>query len=207
MHHKLTARFAVFGKRFSLLIALGFALPAMAQDGLRRTGVPVTNPETDKEIHRPVPPVNPTEDSADLLPPVPASINDPAPFGTRAVGVAPGAPGTVPPGAAVEARQGQPNQAVLAGIHQSEGVVIGIEQPKDSDSSSSSAGQELVRLKFDPNQSWLQYSTEGPRIKPSTSASAPGREKGTDRVPDAAPEKPGTRPALPGGPTSPIMTL
>lgn len=176
------ARAAVTVKRISLVLALGLAVPAMAQDGQRRTGVPVTNPETDKEIHRTIPPVSPAPTSADFLPPVPASINDPAPFGTRAVAV----PSAVEP---------QPSRAELAGVRHVEGVIVSVEPTKDQDKGENAIGQESVRLRLDPNQTWLDYSTQGAKLKPAASK------------PDSGDEPKPDEPAQAGGPTSPILTL
>lgn len=202
MHRNQPARFSAVFRRFSLLVAFGAAVPAMAQDGQREPGVPVTNPETDKEIGRPLPPVNPTEDSSDLLPPVPASINDPAPFGTRAVGVSPAAPGA----GASTAPDRQANRAELAGIRRVEGVVIGVEPAVDQKAGGKALDHELVRLRFDPNQSWLKFSTDGPQLKPTASPVSETRKGPREVVRDAPPQA-GSGPAEPGGPTDPLMTL
>jgi hypothetical protein len=198
MRQKQPARFATVCKRLSLLLSFGIAVPVMAQDGQRDTGVPVTNPETDKEVRRTLPPAAPGESSADLLPPVPASVNDPAPFGTRAVGVAPGA-------GAVPVVEEQASRAQLAGIRRAEGVVIGVEPPKDQKAGEKSVGRELIRLRFDPNQTWLRFSTEGPNLKPT--ASAGEVKNGAREVVEEAPAQAGGGPVEPGGPIDPIMTV
>lgn len=206
----LRARNRLFGRALTCTLAVGLAVPALGQDGVRREGVPVTNPETDKELERPAPVPNPTETSADLLPPVPASINDPAPFGTRAVGVDPGAPAAPlsgAPGRAARPVQGQPGRAQLANIKRTEGVVTKVMPPKEQGDSGKVLAGELIRLQFDPNQSWLQYSTNGPDLNPGPKETLGKASKGTRNVLDEATREPGTQPGERGGPTQPVLTL
>lgn len=132
-------------------------LAALAQDGEPRTDPPATKSGNVPQVpdSRPgtlVPPVT------ELLPPVPASENDPAPPGTRAV----------PPGAVDDqGRPLTPAQAALRarqmqGILSVEGVVIGIEQPQGAEGATSKLPNEKVRLIVDPTQTWDSFVLAGP---------------------------------------------
>jgi hypothetical protein len=142
---------------------LGFSAgPALclAQDGQPETEGPVTRPGTTEQVPD-VDPTNPPRTTDELLPPVPASVVDPAPPGTRAVPPGavghPGVRSPLTPSQAAEARARQ-----LQGINRIEGVVIAIEKPEGDAADSSKPANAKVRLIIDPSQSWEDFAASGP---------------------------------------------
>jgi hypothetical protein len=175
MTRQPTSRLALaFG---GALLALFLApLPAPAQDGQTETEGPVTDPRTDKLIPRPNTSTPPQQTTDQLLPPVPASVQDPAPPGTNAVPALPGRAVAPRPGAAGR----QP--ATRPGVRTVEGVVIAIEQPEGDEGASPKPAVEKVRLVIDPGQDWFQFVSQGPaniredRSGPSRTAPEPADE-------------------------------
>ncbi len=162
--------------------------PALAQDGQRRTGDPVDRPRTDKNIPRADTSNPPPETTNQILPPVPASLEDPAPPGTNAVPALPnaGRPG-VPArpgqaaGRAVPGQQGRP----IPGIRSVEGVVVQINRTSKDDASQPGLQNELIRLTVDPSQTWTEYATVGPETPAEDKATPPDAKKSDDKAPIA----------------------
>lgn len=152
-------------KRLRALIVRGLALAGilafanastLAQDGQQETGPPVTEPGTNKFNPRANTSTPPIQDADQSLPPVPASIEDPAPPGTNAVPVVPGDIQRVRPRATRRA-QSQDRVQILS----TEGVVVQIE-PFEDEPTRPGLRSNLVRLRIDPSQSWDEFAHSGP---------------------------------------------
>jgi len=161
----------------ALALSLSSAL-ALAQDGAKPVGPPVSNPETNKNT--PVQGGVPTRTS-DVLPGIPATARDPAPPGTRGVRVdTPGAPGavrTAPRAAANGAR-----------VFTAEGVVTRL------DRAGKNVNGELERFAFDPSQDWTSYVNRGVQGVPEKDAERPKSNSdikaANEKQHEDAPDKP-----------------
>lgn len=155
------------------------AAPVLAQDGQRRTGDPVDLPGTDKLIPRADTSTPPPQTTDQILPPVPASVEDPAPPGTNAVPVVPNArqPVQTAPG-----RQGQ----AVPGIRSTEGVVVQLQPAGPDERTRPGLQNELIRLRIDPSQTWNEYANVGPETPAEDNAAPP------NAAPDQAEARPKT---------------
>jgi len=173
---------AIRGLALAGLLILATA-PVLAQDGQRRTGDPVDRPRTDKLIPR-AETATPAPTTTDqILPPVPASIEDPAPPGTNAVPVVPNVRRA---GRAAPGRRGQ----AMRGIRATEGVVVQIEPAAKEDRTQPGLQNELVRLRIDPSQTWDDFANLGPETPAENQAAPP------DATPDQADAKPDAKAPL-----------
>lgn len=170
------------------------SVPARAQDGQGPTGDPVTAPGTNRQNPRANTSTRPRERVDEILPPVPASPNDPAPPGTNPEPVGRGArvPGTPQPGqAAGRTLRGPARNPAQRGIRVAEGVVVDISRPDSGDQAGQGRTNELVRLTIDPAQGWDDFVGSGPRAPDAGEAAPAARPRAEGE--DAEQEQ--TRPA------------
>jgi len=160
----------------ALALSLSSAL-AIAQDGAKPVGPPVTNPKTNETT--PVAPRVPRTTS-DVLPGIPATARDPAPPGTRGVRVdTPVAPATT--------RTVQ-RPANNARVYTAEGVVTRL------DRAGKNVNGELERFAFDPSQDWSSYVNRGVQGVPEKEAERPKTnadiKAANEKQHEDAPDKP-----------------
>lgn len=188
-------RLAAFVLASGLLGLILAPASTFAQDGQRRTESPVTTPETDELLPR-EDPISRPKTTADLLPPVPASANDPAPPGTLAV---PPEAINNPQGRALTPAQAAMRARQLQGINRVEGVVIAIEQPEGAEGDTAKLPNEKVRLIIDPSQTWEDFAFSGPlnidENQDGPSATAPPIEGAEPTNPPAGAAVPAGEPA------------
>jgi len=143
------------------------ATAAMAQDGAKPVGPPVTRPRTNETAPTTTPATANPKTTSDILPAIPSTARDPAPPGTLGARVdTPDrtAPiGTLPPGGAVApggpgapgTGTGVVGRGANARVFSAEGVVTRI------DRAGKAVNGELERFAFDPSQDWFSYVNRG----------------------------------------------
>ncbi|MBX6313903.1 MAG: hypothetical protein IRY99_13450 [Isosphaeraceae bacterium] len=162
---------APWGAALALILAPALAL---AQSGQPSEGPPVTAPKTNQSNPRAVTATPAPLTEREVLPGVPATQRDPAPFGTRSVQVD-GRPGVVPgsrseveqpgvPGAPAPGTAAVPGAAPAAvpGVVTIEGVVTQLKKP------GTDLPGELIRFTVDPTQTWDLYAGRAVPGKPQT---------------------------------------
>jgi len=200
-------RLALWGGAFALLLS---PAPALAQSGQPPVGPPVTAPETN-DLANPEGDAPPSRVGDVVLPPVPATVADPAPPGTRPVpagAIVPGAttitpgtttvtPGTalprtgVAPRAVVPRRTGAAQRGTGVRALYAEGVVSRL-MKRGQD-----LPEERIRFVLDTTEDWQTYvdrtiggvptGIEPPARTTRTPAQPPrATDRAADRLEDAA---------------------
>ena len=186
-----------FSPQVGLAAAFGLAMAVGAQ-------VP---PPQDPPAQVPQVETVPTQEPAPILPGVPASRDDPAPPGTRAIPADPNAVGRTRP-ATPAGRSPNANVNAKNGRFQSfEGVVTEL-KPATADSEGGTTGANpLIRLVVDPSQTWEDFAIGGAAMpEPSTEAASeapvPTAEPAPQPAAAEAEPAPADEPATPGAEAS-----